>query len=182
MARSWLAARRAAVVGLALGLTAVTLTACAGGPAAGPPPALPPCEPLIPTYPIKPQRSQGSEGLVYEQTLAPIVPADLTRAVLCRYRDGALTRTVVLPSGDFARLPGLLDGLIGDRPRTCPEPTAGLADDVLILTGAGGVTRIFVQHGECRYVRLIGQIRRASKELLAWLDQKLGGEGDTPST
>ena len=158
---------------VALGIAAVMImSACGGdrGPVGAPTQA--PCEQLTPTYPIKPGRTNGPRGLVYDQTLAPIGPVDPVSVVLCRYRDGSLDRSVAISAADVARLSDLLNNLAADRPKRCAEPTPGLPEDVVILTAADrAVTRVFVEHGGCRGVHLDGQLRSPSKELLALLDR-----------
>ena len=166
MTRAWLAVGVGLV--LAVGGCGATASPIVPAPSA--------CEAKIPTYPIKPPRTDGPDGARYEQTLAPVMPVAAGSTVVCRYRDGDLERSVPLSDLDVQQVRGLLDGLTADRPRTCPEPGPKDAEDVLVQrTLDATVIRVFIEHAGCRSVRLDGQMRRASRGLLTWLDRRLSG-------
>lgn len=169
-------ARRAAtcVALTAVIASVVALTAC-GSVALPSAPVLtqPPCERDLPTHPTKPRATQGPGGSTYIQKLDPLVADHVASAELCRYRDRTLIGSDLLSEANIRAVGRLLNALPADSPRTCDEPKPGEIEDVIDLHTAAE-SRIFVQHGGCRSVYAIGQVRRTSKDLLAWLDDTAG--------
>ncbi len=173
---------RTLLVGLSVftGLTAPGCAADAGGPTQVAAPQ--PCDRKIPTFPIRPRRTEGQDGtMVYVQTVTPILAAAPQSGHLCRYRDSDLAAFATLTPQQLEALPGILNPLPVAKPITCADAGAGLAFDLLrVVDSDGAQRRVVVGHDGCSGVMTDGQIRSSSADLLKWLDRILSDEGRLP--